>query len=68
MSSDIQEVSNLKEILCRKKVAEIRKKYYKAEKNPNCINLTVLKNRHGKKGTIALNWDGDYSRISNFMR
>ena len=32
MSSDIQEVSNLKEILCRKKVAEIRKKYYKAEK------------------------------------
>ena len=40
----------------------------KAEKNPNCINLTVLKNRHGKKGTIALNWDGDYSRISNFMR
>ena len=40
----------------------------KAEKNPNCINLTVLKNRHGKKGTIALNWEGDYSRISNFMR
>ena len=32
MSSDIQEVSNLKRILCRKKVAEIRKKYYKAEK------------------------------------
>lgn len=40
----------------------------KAEKNPNCINLTILKNRHGKKGTIALNWEGDYSRISNFVR
>ena len=41
MSSDIQEVSNLKEILCRKKVAEIRKKYYKAEKR---VCKKVLKN------------------------
>lgn len=40
----------------------------KAEINPNCINLTVLKNRHGNKKTIALKWEGDYSRISNFMR
>ena len=41
MSSDIQEVSNLKEILCRKKVAEIRKKYYKAEKR---VYKKILKN------------------------
>lgn len=32
MSSDIQEVSNLKEVLCRKTVSRIKKKYYKAEK------------------------------------
>lgn len=32
MSSDIQEISNLKEVLCRKKVSIIKKKYYKAEK------------------------------------
>ena len=44
MSSDIQEVSNLKEILCRKKVAEIRKKYYKAEKR---VCKKVLKNNDG---------------------
>lgn len=41
MSSDIQEVSNLKEILCRKKVAEIRKKYYKDEKR---VYKKILKN------------------------
>ena len=45
MSSDIQEVSNLKEILCRKKVAEIRKKYYKAEKR---VCKKVLKNNAGE--------------------
>lgn len=45
MSSDIQEVSNLKEILCRKKVAEIRKKYYKAEKR---VCKKVLKNNDGE--------------------
>lgn len=44
MSSDIQEVSNLKEILCRKKVAEIRKKYYKAEKR---VCKKILKNNDG---------------------
>ncbi|WP_297712331.1 hypothetical protein [Clostridium sp.] len=44
MSSDIQEVSNLKEILCRKKVAEIRKKYYKTEKR---VYKKVLKNNDG---------------------
>ncbi|MDU2491593.1 MAG: hypothetical protein E7D27_13565 [Clostridium celatum] len=45
MSSDIQEVSNLKEILCRKKVAEIRKKYYKDEKR---VCKKVLKNNDGE--------------------
>lgn len=45
MSSDIQEVSNLKEILCRKKVAEIRKKYYKAEKR---VCKKILKSNDGE--------------------
>lgn len=45
MSSDIQEVSNLKEILCRKKVAEIRKKYYKAEKR---VFKKILKSNDGE--------------------
>lgn len=44
MSSDIQEISNLKEILCRKKVAVIRKKYYKAEKR---VCKKILKNNDG---------------------
>ena len=44
MSSDIQEVSNLKRILCRKKVAEIRKKYYKAEKR---VCKKILKYNEG---------------------
>ena len=44
MSSDIQEISNLKEILCRKKVAAIRKKYYKAEKR---VCKKILKDNDG---------------------
>lgn len=44
MSSDIQEISNLKEVLCRKKVAAIRKKYYKAEKK---VCKGILKNNEG---------------------
>ena len=32
MSSDIKEISKLKELLCRKKVSKIKSKYYKAEK------------------------------------
>ena len=32
MSSDIKEISKLKELLCRKKVSRIKSKYYKAEK------------------------------------
>lgn len=39
-----------------------------ADKNPECVNLTVLKNRHGSKNTLAFRWEGDYSRVSNFMR
>ena len=50
MSSDIQEISNLKEILCRKKVAAIRKKYYKAEKK---VCKGILKNNEG-------NYDCDF--------
>lgn len=45
MSSDIKEVSDLKEILCRKKVAEIRKKYYKVEKR---VCKKILKNNNGE--------------------
>lgn len=37
-----------------------------AEKNPNCINITVVKNRHGKKGTMAFRWNGQYSQVTNF--
>ena len=44
MSSDIQEISNLKEVLCRKKVAEIRKKYYKDEKK---VCKKIIKNNDG---------------------
>ena len=32
MSSDLKEVKRLKEVLCRKKVSQIKKKYHKAEK------------------------------------
>lgn len=39
-----------------------------ADKNPECINLTILKNRHGEKNTLAFRWEGEYSRVSNFMR
>lgn len=39
-----------------------------ADKNPECINLTILKNRHGEKNTLAFKWEGEYSRVSNFIR
>ncbi|GAB6169559.1 replicative DNA helicase [Clostridium carnis] len=38
-----------------------------AEVNPKCINAIILKNRHGEKGTKALTWFGEYSRIENFI-
>lgn len=55
MSSDIQEVSKLKEVLCRKKVSIIKKKYYKAEKKV-CKN--ILKNNE---------WDDEFLLKSSFV-
>lgn len=37
-----------------------------ADENPECMNAVVIKNRHGERGTCALKWQGQYSRISNF--
>ena len=37
-----------------------------AEKNPECINFIICKNRHGEKKTLAFRWDGKYSRVNNF--
>lgn len=39
-----------------------------ADENPYCVNLTILKNRHGVKTTLAYKWEGNYSRIKNFER
>ena len=39
-----------------------------ADKNPDCINFTVVKNRHGKKNTLAFRWNGKLSQVTNFMR
>lgn len=39
-----------------------------ADENPNCVNLTILKNRHGVKNTLAFKWEGNYSRVQNFER
>lgn len=48
--------------------AEIDYNSKSADRNPNCINMIVQKNRHGKKGTFAFIWNGEYSRVSNFER
>ena len=69
MSSDIQEVSNLKEILCRKKVAEIRKKYYKAEKR---VCKKILKNNNGEyefliKSSFVEFRKRDFSNLDNVI-
>lgn len=37
-----------------------------ADENPECMNAVVIKNRHGERGTCALRWQGQYSRITNF--
>ena len=53
----------------RKHLAREGKIYDKstnADENPNCVNLTILKNRHGVKNTMAFTWEGKYSRITNF--
>ncbi|NFO89292.1 hypothetical protein FDC58_12110 [Clostridium botulinum] len=38
----------------------------RADKNPYCINMIICKNRHGKRGTLAFKWEGEYSRINSF--
>ncbi|WP_195989073.1 hypothetical protein [Clostridium sp. D53t1_180928_C8] len=55
MSSDIQEISNLKEVLCRKTVSRIKKKYYKAEKK---VCKDILKNNE---------WDDEFLLKSSFV-
>lgn len=37
-----------------------------AKENPNCINITILKNRHGTRGIKAFRWEGEYCKISNW--
>ena len=37
-----------------------------ADKNPECMNAIIMKNRHGERGTCALKWEGKYSRVTNF--
>lgn len=37
-----------------------------AKENPNCINISILKNRHGTRGIKAFRWDGQYCKISNW--
>lgn len=37
-----------------------------AKENPNCINISILKNRHGTRGIKAFRWEGKYCKISNW--
>ena len=37
-----------------------------AKENPNCINISILKNRHGTRGIKAVRWEGEYCKISNW--
>lgn len=37
-----------------------------ADVNPDCIELEILKNRHGDCKTIACRWDGKLSRVKNW--
>lgn len=37
-----------------------------ADENPECMNVVVIKNRHGSRGTCALKWNGRYSKVSDF--
>ena len=37
-----------------------------ADENPECMNVVVIKNRHGSRGTCALRWNGRYSKVSDF--
>ena len=38
-----------------------------AKENPNCINISILKNRHGTRGIKAFRWEGEYCKISNWL-
>ncbi len=37
-----------------------------AKENPNCINISILKNRHGTRGIKAFRWDGQFCKIANW--
>lgn len=37
-----------------------------AKENPSCINISILKNRHGTRGIKAFRWDGQFCKISNW--
>lgn len=36
-----------------------------ADKNSECMNAIIMKNRHGERGTCALKWEGRFSRVTN---
>lgn len=38
----------------------------RADRNPYCINAIICKNRHGKRGTLAFKWNGEYSKVNTF--
>ena len=43
-----------------------RNAYYdKTDPNVNACECIVQKNRHGETGTVALGWDGEYTRFTN---
>ncbi len=43
-----------------------RNAYYdKTDPNVNACECIVAKNRHGETGTIALGWDGEFTRFTN---
>lgn len=48
------------------KKGKIRYNSVDADENPECMNVIVIKNRHGERGTCALKWEGRYSRVKNF--
>ena len=43
-----------------------RNAYYdKTDPNVNACECIVAKNRHGETGTVALGWDGEFTRFTN---
>lgn len=45
---------------------EIDYSSFDATVNPEVINISVLKNRHGVSGTMKFKWQGEFSSIKNF--